>query len=152
MTATMAEWDLASLGHSTEEHSARQVLQQDRAPVSLVYWQEELASEPAGVGKYWIVDTEGGWAYWADFLNGATPGNADGGEATSFLIDSKAPVFGNATQGLNSIRYDWTYKLNVFGEWNQFTLNFVNEFTQDDDNEDIAPLIQKIWEAHHDDA
>ncbi|MDC0825530.1 hypothetical protein [Lactococcus petauri] len=164
MTATMAEWDLASLGHSTEEHSARQVLQQDRAPVSLVYWQEELASEPAGVGKYWIVDTEGGWAYWADFLNGATPGNADGGEATSFLIDSKAPVFGNATQGLNSIRYDWTYKLNVFGEFMPAIQDNIQGFVDPDwgedeqgqPNPDPTPdnaggriILEAIWNYHN---
>ncbi|MFK4895547.1 hypothetical protein ACI1TH_01360 [Lactococcus petauri] len=131
-----------------EQHSTRQVLEQDRAPVSLEYWWNELMDTEDETGHYWVVDSEAGWAYWADALQGAAPGSAEGGEATSFFIDSKAPQ----EAGLNSIRVDWTYKLNVFGEWNQFTLNFVNEFTQDDDNEDIAPLIQKIWEAHHDDA
>lgn len=149
-TATMAEWDLDSLGHSTEEHSTRRVLQQDRPPVSLSYYIDNLLDVDGGTGKYWIVDTASGWAYWADFLNGATPGNADGGEATSFLIDSKAPVFGNSTTGLNSIRYDWTYKLNVFGEFMPGTQDNTSGFIGGDDDENAGGrlILEKIWEHH----
>ena len=159
-TATMAEWGLADLNHSTEEHAARQVLVQDRAPVSLPYWEEILKDEGEGVGKYWIVDTESGWAYWADFLNGATPGSAEGGEATSFLIDSKAPQFGNNTTGLNSIRYDWTYKLNVFGEFMPATEeNIDSDWSGDGGDPHAHPdnaagrlILREIWDHHNDNA
>lgn len=163
-TATMAEWGLSDLGHSTEEHAVRQVLAQDRPPMSLQAWNALEANDSNRVGKYWIVDAVGGWAYWADFLMGATPGNADGGEATSFLIDSKAPVFGNATQGLNSIRYDWTYKLNVFGEFmpatEENTVGFTDTNWGDDGegnpNPDPTPdnaggrvILEEIWNYHN---
>lgn len=128
-----------------EQHSTRQVLEQERAPISMAAWLE--LDEEDRVGKYWVVEPETGWAYWADFLMGAAPGSAEGGEATSFFIDSKDPQ-----DALEDIRVDWTYKLNVFGEWNQADSGFVNEFINDDDthtdNEKV--LIETIWESHRD--
>lgn len=128
-----------------EQHSTRQVLEQERAPMSMAVWQ--ALPEAQRVGKYWVVEPETGWAYWADLLMGAAPGSAEGGEATSFFIDSKAPQ-----AGLSSIRVDWTYKLNVFGEWEPADEDWVSTFINNDANTgDEQALIETIWEAHQED-
>ncbi|MGY3712827.1 hypothetical protein [Lactococcus petauri] len=127
-----------------EQHSTRQVLEQERAPISMAAWQ--ALPENQRVGKYWVVEPETGWAYWADLLMGATPGNADGGEATSFFIDSKAPQ-----AALGDIRVDWTYKLNVFGEWEPATEQGVVNFTEDRDIHTAGErvLVEMIWNYHN---
>lgn len=127
-----------------EQHSTRQVLEQERAPISMAAWQ--ALSTNQRVGKYWVVEPETGWAYWADFLMGAAPGSAEGGEATSFFIDSKAPQ-----AGLSDIRVDWTYKLNVFGEWEPATEQGVTNFTEDINIHTAGEraLVETIWNYHN---
>lgn len=111
--------------HSTEEHTAAQVLEQDRAPIPFEQW--ELLEEEDKVGNYWIFDRTTGWAYWADLLEGATPGSAAGGQATSFLVDNKL-----RQTGLESIRMDWSYKLHVIGGFAEGTANAIDQFSDVD--------------------
>ncbi|WP_346350117.1 hypothetical protein [Lactococcus petauri] len=107
--------------HSEEEHTAAQVLEQERAPIPFEQWQ--LLEEDDRVGNFWIFDRTTGWAYWADLLGGATPGSAAGGQATSFLVDNK-----ERQPGLDGINMDWTYKLHVIGGFAAATEEGINEF------------------------
>ncbi|NHI76621.1 hypothetical protein [Lactococcus petauri] len=109
--------------HSTEEHTAAQVLEQERAPIPFEQW--ELLNAEEQVGNYWIFDRTTGWAYWADLLEGATPGSAAGGQATSFLVDNKL----RQEAGLESIRMDWSYKLHVIGGFAEATANAIDQFS-----------------------
>lgn len=83
---------------SLEQHTTRQVLSSERPPITYSHWVQE--DHP--VGNFWIVDEATGWAYWADLL--------ESGEATSFLLDSKAPQ-----PGRHEINTEWTYELHVIG-------------------------------------
>lgn len=107
--------------HSEEEHTAAQVLEQDRAPIPFEQWSVLPVEER--VGNFWVFDRTTGWAYWADFLDGATPGSAAGGQATSFLVDNKV-----RQPGLGDIDMDWTYKLHVIGGFAAATEEGVDEF------------------------
>lgn len=117
--------------HSTEEHTAAQVLNQERPPIPFEQW--EVLEEEEQVGNYWIFDRSTGWAYWADFLEGATPGSAAGGQATSFLVDNKV-----RRDGLDDIRMDWSYKLHVIGGFAAATENGRDSFSDQDVNADLA--------------
>ncbi len=85
---------------SLEQHTTRQVLSSERPPITYSRW--ETLDHP--VGNFWIVDEATGWAYWADLL--------ESGEATSFLLDSKAPQ-----SGRDEIKTEWAYELHVIGEF-----------------------------------
>lgn len=107
--------------HSTEEHTAAQVLEQERRPIPFEQW--EKLDEDEQVGNYWVFDRTTGWAYWADLLEGATPGSAAGGQATSFLVDNKL-----RQAGLESIQMDWSYKLHVIGGFAAGTASGIAHF------------------------
>lgn len=111
--------------HSTEEHTAAQVLDQERAPIPFEQWN--MLSNEERVGNFWVFDRTTGWAYWADLLEGATPGSAAGGQATSFLVDNKV-----RQDGLESIRMDWSYKLHVIGGFAAFTETGRDAFSDGD--------------------
>ncbi|WP_270344973.1 hypothetical protein [Lactococcus petauri] len=116
----------ANQRHSTEEHTAAQVLEQERAPIPFEQW--ENLDEEEQVGNYWVFDRTTGWAYWADLLEGATPRSAAGGQATSFLVDNKL-----RQAGLESIRMDWSYKLHVIGGFAEGTAAAIERFSDVDD-------------------
>lgn len=111
--------------HSTEEHTAAQVLDQERAPIPFEQWN--MLPNEERVGNFWVFDRTTGWAYWADLLEGATPGSAAGGQATSFLVDNKV-----RQDGLESIRMDWSYKLHVIGGFAAFTETGRDAFSDED--------------------
>lgn len=138
--------------HSNEEHVAAQVLNQDRRPVTLEQWAEMPEEEQ--VGNFWVFDQVTGWAYWADFLGGATPGSAAGGQATSFLVDNKVRQ-NNSQTGLPSIRQDWSYKLHVIGGFAGATEvdDVVNSFQGIDGIENqtaMRALVAAIFAANDD--
>ncbi|MEQ7308908.1 hypothetical protein ABQD49_01120 [Lactococcus petauri] len=135
-----------SFPHSTEEHTAAQVLDQERPPLSFEQWQG--LEEEEQVGNFWIFDQSTGWAYWADFLEGATPGSAAGGQATSFLVDNKV-----RRDGLDDIRMDWSYKLHVIGGFAAATENGRDSFSDADTNanlgtENMIAITNAIADAH----
>lgn len=132
--------------HSTEEHTAAQVLNQERPPIPFEQWLG-LPNEER-VGNFWIFDRSTGWAYWADLLEGATPGSAAGGQATSFLVDNKL-----RQAGLGSIQMDWSYKLHVIGGFAAFTEQGIYSFNDVDVNENLPvnnmnSILTAIGNAH----
>lgn len=125
---------LPATGDSAEEHATRQVLDQERAPLTYDQWLN--AGTP--VGNFWVIDQETGWAYWADFLAG--------GAATSFLLDSKLPQ-----AALENIEGDWSYQLHVIGQF--ASEGDITDFWEDDilsdmDTENGERIIEEILDAN----
>ncbi|QQC73947.1 hypothetical protein I6I20_04090 [Lactococcus garvieae] len=121
-------------GDSAEEHTARQVLDQERAPMTYAQWLQDRTP----IGNFWVIDQETGWAYWADFLAG--------GAATSFLLDSKLPQ-----ADLTDIDGDWSYQLHVIGQF--ASEGDVADFWEDDEAEGLSiangsRIIEEILEAN----
>lgn len=134
--------------HSEEEHTAAQVLEQDRAPIPFDQWVGLEAEDR--IGNFWVFDRATGWAYWADFLDGATPGSAAGGQATSFLVDNKV-----RQPGLGDIDMDWTYKLHVIGGFAAATPDGITDFAEEDTQNNISvsnmgTILEEIYMHHHD--
>lgn len=124
-------------GDSPEEHATRQVLDQDRAPVTYLQWLALNADDR--VGNFWVIDQETGWAYWADFLAG--------GAATSFLLDSKLPQ----TTALEGFEGDWSYQPHVIGQF--ASEGDVADFWEDDNEGDLdttngEAIIDAILAVH----
>ncbi|HAP15256.1 MAG TPA: hypothetical protein DCR07_04025, partial [Lactococcus sp.] len=66
-----------------------------------------------------VIDQETGWAYWADLLLG--------GQATSFLLDSKV-----AQPALSTLKGEGSYQIHAIG---QFSINdpaYLEEFWTED--------------------
>ena len=82
-----------------QQHTAKDTLKQDGAPISRADWKK-AGSKP---GKYWVIDTDG-WAYWADVL---APG-----EATSLLLTQL-----NWNDAATGDLDDWYYGIDVLGEF-----------------------------------
>lgn len=123
--------------HSEEEHMAAQVLDQDHPPMTFAQWQ--MLDDEDQVGNFWVFDTSTGWAYWADFLGGATPGSAAGGQATSFLVDNKV-----RQAGLETINMDWTYKLHVMSGFAAATDQGIEDFAEKDVENSISTANMSV--------
>ncbi|WP_271328270.1 hypothetical protein [Lactococcus muris] len=116
---TEGMFDASIMGppESPEQHETRQVLEQERPPMTFAQWQALRASDR--VGHFWVIDQETGWAYWADLLLG--------GQATSFLLDSKV-----VQPALSTLKGEGSYQIHAIG---QFSINdpaYLEEFWTED--------------------
>lgn len=59
------------------EQEVKLTVEQERPPLTMTEWEELEGHEK--VGRYWVVDEETGYAYWASYLQP--------GQATSYFID-----------------------------------------------------------------
>ncbi|WP_407281064.1 hypothetical protein [Lactococcus formosensis] len=139
--AGMTDFSLMGPPESGEEHAARQVLDQERAPMTHDQW---LTLSPADqTGNFWVIDQSTGWAYWADLLAG--------GEATSFLLDSKLPQ----EAALGEIEGDWSYQIHVIGQFSANVDEDIAEFWTEDEAADLSlengqRIVTAIQEANED--
>lgn len=91
----------------------------------------------SGIGNYWVVDEDTGWAYWANIL--------EPGQATSFYVDAKLPQGDEADRtGLYGISGDWNYTLHVMGGFAGTTEANVLELLEDGEDVNGATIWHNV--------
>ncbi|WP_251713113.1 hypothetical protein [Lactococcus ileimucosae] len=80
-------------------HEVAQHLQQERPPMTMEQWENDLDIEEK-IGDFWVIDHQTGWAYWASKLQA--------GETTSYLLDAA-----QMTEMADDIRGSYYYGIHV---------------------------------------
>lgn len=80
-------------------HEVAQHLQQERPPMTMEQWENDLDIEEK-IGDFWVIDHQTGWAYWASKLQPE--------ETTSYLLDAA-----QMTEMAHDIRGSYYYGIHV---------------------------------------
>ncbi len=123
---------------SAEQQETKQVLNQARPPMTFAQWQTLAVDDR--VGNFWVIDQEMGWAYWANLLSG--------GQATSFLLDSK-----RAQPALSTLKGAGSYQIHVIGQFSSNDTAYLAEFWTEDAAANLNPangqsIVQTIREQN----
>ncbi|WP_270322121.1 hypothetical protein [Lactococcus petauri] len=114
-------------GSTEGTRTTSQNLRQERNPVTLQYWREEL-EEHEQIGNFWVMDEATGWAYWANTLNP--------GQATSYLIDEA-----RMEDAARAIQGSYYYAIHVDSQ----LINVSSErFTEEPTSGDLYQLLDRI--------
>ncbi|MBD5824273.1 hypothetical protein [Lactococcus petauri] len=124
---TNGQNDIVWPGSTEGTRTTSQNLRQERNPVTLQYWREEL-EEHEQIGNFWVMDEATGWAYWANRLNP--------GQATSYLIDEA-----RMEDAARAIQGSYYYAIHVDSE----LINVSAErFTEEPTSGDLYQLLDRI--------
>ncbi|MFK4898056.1 hypothetical protein [Lactococcus petauri] len=117
-------------GSTEGTRTTSQNLRQERNPVTLQYWREELEYHEQ-IGNFWVMDEATGWAYWANTLNP--------GQATSYLIDEA-----RMEDAARAIQGSYYYAIHVDSQ----LINVSSErFTEEPTSGDLYQLLDRIREG-----
>lgn len=116
------------------EQDVQHTLLQERPPITMAVW--EGLDEHEKIGRYWVVDEETGWAYWASYLQH--------GQATSYLIDQA-----DMADAIKATPGSWFYAILVQGNMVSPTEDNINTFfEQGGDTARARDLVNRMGETN----
>lgn len=98
------------------EQAVKHTVTEERPPMTMAQWED--LPEHEKVGRYWVVDEETGYAYWASYLQP--------GQATSYLIDQT-----DMADAIKKEPGSWYYAILVQGNMVSPTEDNINRFFEE---------------------